>query len=97
MATQLHAWLSVFGFSYEASWLVNVDCFRPQGIMLQILLIMLFRISLKNPSLCSLLFFYAPHCYYYSIVPIVNNTMHKCWNVKIQVVYNNNTNVMLYY
>ena len=25
---------------------------RPQGIMLQILLIMLFRISLKNPSLC---------------------------------------------
>ena len=30
---------------------------RPQGIMLQILLIMLFRISLKNPSLCSLLFF----------------------------------------
>ena len=30
---------------------------RPQGIMLQILLIMLFWISLKNPSLCSLLFF----------------------------------------
>ena len=46
--------------------------------MLQILLIMLFRVSLKNPSLCSLLFLYAPHRYYYSIVPVANNTMHKC-------------------
>ena len=43
--------------------------------MLQILLIMLFRVSLKNPSL---LFLYAPHRYYYSIVPVANNTMHKC-------------------
>jgi len=30
---------------------------RPQGIMLQILFIMLFRISQKIGSLCSLLFF----------------------------------------
>ena len=54
--------------------------------MLQSLLIMLFRISLKNPSLCSLLFFYARHYDYYSNVPIANNTMHKCCNVKLQVV-----------
>ena len=70
---------------------------RPQGIMLQILLIMLFQISLNNPSLCSLLFFYARHYYYYFIVPIANNTMHKCCNVKLQVVYDNITHVMLYY
>ena len=51
---------------------------RPQGIMLQIFLIMLFRISLKIPHYaCSLLFFYARHYYYYSIVPIANNAMHK--------------------
>jgi len=31
--------------------------FRPQEIMFKILLIMLFQISPKNPSLCSLLFF----------------------------------------
>ena len=71
--------------------------FRPQGIMLQILLIMLFRISLKNTSLCSLLFFYARNCYYYSIVPIANNTTHECRNVKLQVLYDNITQVMLYY
>ena len=69
---------------------------RPQGIMLQILLIMLFQIliSLKNPSLYS---FYACHYYYYSIVSIAVNTVHKCCNVKLQVVYDNITHVMLYY
>jgi len=41
---------------------------RPQGIILQILLIMLFRTSPKNPSLYAHYYsFYAPHCYYYSI------------------------------
>jgi len=40
---------------------------RLQGIMLQILLIMLFQIFPKNLSLCLLLFIYAPHCYHYSI------------------------------
>ena len=35
--------------------------------------------------------------YYYSIVPIANNTMHKCCNVKLQIVYDNITHVMLYY
>ena len=60
---------------------------RPQGIMLQILLIMLFRISLKIPHYAHYYSFYACHCYYYSIVPIVNNTMHKCCNVKLQVVF----------
>ena len=45
---------------------------RPQGIMLQILLIMLFRISLKNPSLCSLLFFSLLLLFYCTN----NNTMH---------------------
>ena len=56
--------------------------------MPQILLITLFRISLKNLSL--LFFLYAPHCYY-SIVPIANHAMHKYYNVKLQVVYNNIT------
>ena len=61
--------------------------------MLQFLLIMLFRISLHYAHYHS---FYAHH-YYYSIVPIVNSTMHKCCNVKIQVVFDNITHVMLYY
>jgi len=44
------------------------DTGRPQGIMLIILFIMLFQISQKIGSLCSLLFFYALHCYDYSII-----------------------------
>ena len=64
--------------------------------MLQFLLIMLFRISLKNPSLyiyAHYYSFYARHCNYYSIVtvPIANSTMHKCCNVKLQVVFDNIT------
>ena len=65
--------------------------------MLQILLIMPFRISLKIFHYAHYYSFYAPHCYYYSIVPIANNTMHKCYNVKIHVAYDNITHVMLYY
>ena len=44
---------------------------RPQGIMLQILLIMLFRISITNHSYAHYYSFYARHSYY-SIVPIAN-------------------------
>jgi len=40
---------------------------RPQGIMPQILLIMLFQISSKIPNYAHYYSFYAPHCYYYSI------------------------------
>ena len=58
--------------------------------MLQFLLIMLFRISLHYAHYYS---FYARHCNYYSIVtvPIANSTMHKCCNVKLQVVFDNIT------
>ena len=35
---------------------IQIQRARPQGIMLQILLIMLFRISLKNPPLCTPLY-----------------------------------------
>ena len=55
---------------------------RPQGIMLQILLIMLFRISLKIPHYAYYYSFYAFH-YYYSIAPIADNIMHKCCDVKL--------------
>ena len=65
--------------------------------MLQILFIVLFRISLKILHNAHYYSFYAHHSYYYSIVQIANNTMHKCYNVKIQVVYDNITHVMLYY
>ena len=67
--------------------------------MFQFLFIMLLRISLKIPSLCLLLFFYVHHCNYYSIatVPIANSTMHKCCGVKLQVVFDNITHVILYY
>ena len=64
--------------------------------MLQILLIMLFRISLKNPSLCSLLFFYAPHCHYYSIVPIANDIQCTSIVTSYVYVYNNLIQVMLH-
>ena len=43
---------------------------RPQGIMLQVLLIMLFRISLPV-HYAHYYSFYARHCYYYSTVPII--------------------------
>ena len=59
---------------------------RPQGIMSQILLIMLFQVSLKIPHYAHCYSFYAPHCYY-SIAPIADNIMHKCCNVKLQVIY----------
>ena len=45
-----------------------------------------------------IILFYARHCYYYAIVSIANNTMNKCCNVKLQVVYDNiHTHVVLYY
>ena len=62
--------------------------------MLQILLIMLFRIF---PHYAYYYSFYVRHYHYYSIVPIANNTIHKCCNVKLQVVYDNITHIMLYY
>ena len=64
--------------------------------MLQILLIMLFRIPLKIPHYAHCYSFYARHCYYYSIVPIANDirTMHKC--CKRLCKHNNITQVMLY-
>ena len=46
---------SYSGYKFKSA---NLLLARPQGIMLQILLIMLFQISQKNPSLCSLLFFF---------------------------------------
>jgi len=51
---------------------------RPKGIMLQILLIILFRSSPKNSSLCSLLFFLCSWLLllFHKIVPIAN-VMHK--------------------
>ena len=55
---------------------------------------MLFRISQKNPSLCSLLFFLCLSLLLYSIVPIANNTMHKSCNVKLQAV---NILLLFYY
>jgi len=55
------------------------DLSRPQGIMFQILLIMLFQISPKNPTLCSLLIIllcFSLLLLFYKIVPITN-VMHK--------------------
>ena len=40
----------------------------------------------KSLIMLIIILFYAGHCYYYSIVPIANNTMNKCCNVKLQVV-----------
>ena len=53
--------------------------------MLQILLIILFLISLKIPHYAHYYSFYASYCYY-SIAPIADNIMHKCCNVKLHVI-----------
>ena len=56
---------------------------RPQGIMLQILPIMLFRISLKIPHYAHYYSFYGHHCYYYSIAPIII----QCTSVEMRLNY----------
>ena len=59
---------------------------RPQGIMLQILLIMLFQISLKIPHYAHCYSFYAPRCHYYSIVPIaIANDIQCTSKIRIRV------------
>ena len=64
--------------------------------MFQFLLIMLLRISLKIPSLCSLLYSFM-HSIIFT-VPIANSTMHKGCDVKLQAVFDNYiTHVILYY
>jgi len=69
---------SLFCFLFSFPLVVVSFSSRPQGIMLQILLIMLFQISPKNPSLCSLLFFLCSSLLllFHKIVQIVN-VMHK--------------------
>ena len=64
--------------------------------MLQIFIISYF-ISLKIPHYAHYYSFYAPHCYYYSIVPIANDTMHKCCNGKLQVVHDNSIHIIINY
>ena len=62
--------------------------------MLQILLIMLFRISLKNPHYAHYYSFYAPHCHHYSIVTIAYYL--QCTSVVTSCVYVYNNNIILH-
>ena len=69
----------------------NSNVSRPQGIKLQILLVMLFRISLKIPH-------YAHYMLVIVIIMLIIQCTIKRCNVKLQIVYDNiYTHIILYY